>query len=113
MSTDMNGKVPVTSSRNPLIRPAGSPGAVRAGVPALKAAVRDALGLGDEHAIVIQELTCAEPGCPPVETVIGVLTAGGPARRWTLHQPLSALTAEVVRSALTEGDSGGRQDHRP
>ena len=113
MSTDMNGKVPMTSSRNPLVRPAGSPDTVRAGVPALKAAVRDVLGLGDEHAIVIQELTCAEPGCPPVETVIGVLAAGAPARRWTLHQPLSGLTAEAVRSALTEGDTGDRQDHRP
>ena len=113
MSTDMNGKVPMTSSRNPLIRPAGSPGAVRAGVPALKAAVRDVLGLGDEDAIVIQELACAEPGCPPMETVIGVLTAGRPARRWALHQPLSALTAEAVRSALIEGDTGDRQDHLP
>jgi hypothetical protein len=113
MSTDTKWKAPVTSSRNPLIRPAGSPDAVRAGVPALKAAVRDVLGLGDEHAIVIQELTCAEPGCPPVETVIGVLAAGRPARRWTLHQPLSGLTAEAVRSALTEGDTGDRQDHLP
>jgi hypothetical protein len=109
----MNGKVPVTSSRNPLIRPAGLPDHARAGVPALKAAVRDVLGLGDEHAIVIQELACAEPGCPPVETVIGVLAAGRPARRWTLHQPLSGLTAGAVRSALTEGDTGGRQDHLP
>ena len=103
----------MTSPRNPLIRPAGSPDAVRAGVPALKAVVRDVLGLGEEHAIVIQELTCAEPGCPPVETVIGVLTAGRPARRWTLHQPLSGLTTDAIRAALTEEGTGDRQDHLP
>ena len=104
----------MTSSRSPFIRSAGfSPAGARAEVPALKAAVRDVLGLGEEHAVVIQELACAEPGCPPVETVIGVLAAGGPARRWTLHQPLSSLTAEAVRSALTEGDTGHRQDRLP
>jgi hypothetical protein len=38
-----------------------------------------------------------------VETVIGVLSAGAPARRWTLHQPLSAVTAEAIRAALAAG----------
>jgi hypothetical protein len=100
----MNGKVPMTSSQNPLIRLAGTRAAARADLPALKAAVRDVLGLDDEPAIVIQELACAEPGCPPVETVIGVLSAGAPARRWTLHQPVSGLTAEAIRAALADGE---------
>ena len=90
-------------SQHPLVRVAGPRAAARADVPALKTAVREALGLSDEDAIVIQELACAEPGCPPVETVIGVLSAGAPARRWTLHQPLSAVTAEAIRAALAAG----------
>ena len=100
----MNGKVPMAGSQNPFVRLGGSPAPARADVPALKDAVRDVLGLGAEDAIVIQELACAEPGCPPVETVIGVLSAGAPARRWTLHQPVSGLTAEAIRAALTEGE---------
>lgn len=88
-----------------LVRPAGQPTAgARSDTAALKAVVRDTLQLGAEHTVVIQQLDCAEPGCPPVETVVAVLSAGVPARRWTLHQPLTDLTAEAVRTALTEGE---------
>jgi hypothetical protein len=65
--------------------------------------VRDTLQLGSEHTVVVQQLACAEAGCPPVETVVAVLSGGAPARRWTLHQPLSDLTADAVRAALIEG----------
>lgn len=92
----------MSNSQNPLVRLPGVPATARADVPALKDAVRNVLGLDAGHTIVIQELACAEPGCPPVETVIGVLSGGKPARRWILYQPLSSLTAGAIRAALTE-----------
>jgi hypothetical protein len=102
-----NGTVSMSNSQNPLVRLPGVPAtaradAARADVPALKDAVRNVLGLDAGHTIVIQEFACAEPGCPPVETVIGVLSGGKPARRWILYQPLSSLTAGAIRAALTE-----------
>jgi hypothetical protein len=71
---------------------------------ALKAAVRQLLGLDDRHTVVVQQLACAEPGCPPVETVVAVLAAGEEPRRWTLHKPLSTVTPSDIRAALTPGD---------
>jgi hypothetical protein len=95
----------MTEPKTRLVRPAGQPAtAVRADTAALKAVVRDTLQLGAEHTVVIQQLACAEPGCPPVETVIAVLSATGAARRWTLHQPLADLSAGALRSALIEGE---------
>lgn len=84
-----------------LVRPAGRPGeASRADLAALKAAVRDTLRLTAAHAVVIQQLACTEPGCPPVETVIAVLSAGAPGRRWTVHKPLAELTPQTIRDTL-------------
>ncbi|MBE1603436.1 transcriptional repressor [Actinopolymorpha pittospori] len=67
---------------------------------ALKETVRDALDLGLDHTVVIQQLACAEPDCPPIETVVAVLSPTEPPRRWTLHQPLSAVTADDIRTII-------------
>jgi hypothetical protein len=74
-----------------------------AGTAALKSVVRQVLGLDDRHTVVVQQLACAEPGCPPVETVVAVLAAGDQPRRWTLHKPLSDVTAEDIQVILTPG----------
>jgi hypothetical protein len=75
-----------------------------ADTPALKAVVRDVLGLDGRHTVMVQQLACAEPGCPPVETVVAVLATGEVPRRWTIHKPLSDVTANDIRAALTERD---------
>ncbi|MEE4588157.1 hypothetical protein ACFV27_21065 [Streptomyces antimycoticus] len=51
----------------------------------LRQSVRRLLGLDDDTGVVIRQLACAEPGCPPLETVIAVLPVNGQAHRWTLH----------------------------
>ena len=69
---------------------------------ALKAAVRDTLRLNDEQTVVIRQVACTDPGCPPVETVIAVLSAGAPSLRWTVPQALADLTPEAIRIALSQ-----------
>jgi hypothetical protein len=44
------------------------------------------LAMGEDPVVVVNELACREPGCPPIETVIGVLTGGW---RATIHKPAS------------------------
>jgi hypothetical protein len=39
----------------------------------VKAWVREAWGLPEDAPLMVSELACSEPGCPPVETVIAVL----------------------------------------
>jgi hypothetical protein len=71
--------------------------------------VRSVLRLSDDVAVTVQQLTCREPGCPPVETVIAVLAA--PPQRWTLHHPLTDITDEMVTRLLIGNPDGGPHDH--
>ncbi|MFJ8539660.1 hypothetical protein [Streptomyces sp. NPDC093591] len=66
----------------------------------LKETVRTLLALDDDTAVMIRRLTCTEPGCPPVETVVAVLPMDSTARRWTLHQPTDQITKADLRAAL-------------
>jgi hypothetical protein len=67
--------------------------------------VRSALALDPRAAVTVQQLACAEPGCPPVETKIAIL-GEGPGRRWTLHAPLSGVDDAAVRQALAAHPEG-------
>ena len=71
--------------------------------------VRTTLALPDDVAVTVQQLTCREPGCPPVETVIAVL--GAPRRRWTLHHPLTDIGDETVTRLLLDNPHGGPHDN--
>ncbi|WP_256725946.1 hypothetical protein [Streptomyces sp. IMTB 2501] len=66
----------------------------------LKEAVRTLLGLDDDTAVVVRQLACTEPGCPPLETVVAVLPMEGAARRWTLHRPADQITEGDLRATL-------------
>lgn len=70
--------------------------------------VRMVLQLPDDIAVTVQQLTCRETGCPPIETAIVVLAS--PPRRWNLHQPLLEITDEVVTRLISEHPTGGRHD---
>jgi len=65
-----------------------------------KRLVREALSLGEDDAVTISEITCADPDCPVLETIILVMRAGEPTRAHKLHGGLDGLTPEAVRDAL-------------
>ncbi|MFF0435664.1 hypothetical protein ACFYU9_26065 [Streptomyces sp. NPDC004327] len=66
----------------------------------LKETVRALLGLDDDTAVMVRQLGCTEPDCPPLETVVAVLPMEGEARRWTLHRPADRITEAGLRAAL-------------
>lgn len=68
----------------------------------LKEVVRGLLDLDDDTGVVVRQLACTEPGCPPLETVVAVLPARGEARRWTLHAAADQITEDDLRAALTD-----------
>jgi hypothetical protein len=70
--------------------------------------VRVTLRLPDDVAVTVQQLSCAEPGCPPVETVVAVLAT--PPRRWTIHRPLAEIDDALVTSRLTHSHLGDVHD---
>lgn len=73
------------------------------GARQIKAWARELLAVGEEATIMVSELRCSEPGCPPVETVIAILDGPGQARQYKIHQPSAAVTkGDVARLVAKE-----------
>jgi hypothetical protein len=63
----------------------------------VKAWVHEAAALDDNATVIVAELACTEPGCPPYEVVMAVLPAHANPVQKTLQRRLSELTrAEIV-----------------
>jgi len=58
-------------------------------VTAIKGWVRARSDVGDGVTVMVSELACTEPGCPPTETVIAVLRDDGTTTKATLHCTVS------------------------
>jgi hypothetical protein len=63
--------------------------------------VRDRLVLAEDAALMITELRCSEPGCPPFETVIAILSESDK-RQYKLHKRIDEVQDEDVRSRFAE-----------
>jgi hypothetical protein len=57
---------------------------------------RERFKLADEATILVSELACAIPGCPPIETVVAFWTADAKRHHFKLFKPV----AEVVYDDL-------------
>ncbi|MFE4816977.1 hypothetical protein ACFRFU_11190 [Streptomyces sp. NPDC056704] len=84
----------------------------------LKDAVRALLGLDNDTAVIVRQLTCSEPGRPPLETIVAVVPMEGEAHRWTLLRPADQITENDLRATLlptdrTDGTTGLRKLYRP
>jgi hypothetical protein len=66
---------------------------------AIKQWTRELLGLGDDAVVTVQEIACADPGCPLVETVIVVFEETR-TRRWKLTRPRVAVTRTMVAQTV-------------
>jgi hypothetical protein len=60
----------------------------------------DALQPPDGSFVMVRQVECSEPDCPPIETVIALLTESQPPRQWKLPVSLDVLTREQVLEAL-------------
>jgi hypothetical protein len=58
--------------------------------------VAECLRLTEADTVMVTELRCHEPDCPPIETVVALLRAGEGTRQYKLHKPAS----DVVRSDI-------------
>jgi hypothetical protein len=74
-----------------------------AAIRALKATARPLFGASEDDVIVVNELRCTEPGCPPVETVVALLRVGCEPRQIKVHRPAAEVTEEDLRAALGAG----------
>jgi hypothetical protein len=68
----------------------------------IKAETRRLLALGEDATVLVQQLACSEPGCPPVETVIAILDAGTEPRTWKLHRPAAEIDTDTLAALLAD-----------
>lgn len=71
----------------------------------IKEWVRREFGLSGDMPVTVMELRCSEEGCPPVETVIGILDWSEGARRYKVHKRMAEVGYEDVARLAS-----GRQD---
>ncbi|UXA17584.1 hypothetical protein [Mycobacterium sp. SMC-4] len=87
---------------------APSPPGASPHVGLLKGVVREELGLDDDVTVIVQQLACVEPDCPPVETVIAVL--GNPRRSWKFACASTDVTVAQLREVLAAHPKGREHD---
>jgi hypothetical protein len=75
------------------------PNGAAANGPRIRRWVRDIFALDEEAAVMVTELHCSEPGCPPIETVIAILSDGAN-RQYKLHKRIGEINEEDVRRLL-------------
>jgi hypothetical protein len=64
--------------------------------------VREIFQIAEDTTVMVTELQCAEPGCPPLETVIAILKAGNARTQHKLHKSLAEVThADVAALAAS------------
>jgi hypothetical protein len=80
----------VESMRAPMRRPGHG-----AAVDRVRGWVRERFKLADDETIMVSQVSCAIPGCPPIETLVVFWTAAG-RHHFKVFKPL----AEVVEDDL-------------
>jgi hypothetical protein len=66
---------------------------------------RELWRLGEEDSVVVSELRCSEPGCPPLETVVLIAAEGRPTFQHKLHLGASDIRREDLQALYAKESS--------
>ncbi|MGB7540725.1 MAG: hypothetical protein WBM28_01765 [Burkholderiales bacterium] len=69
----------------------------------VKAWTRERFKLPQEAAILVAELACTLPGCPPLETVVAFWTADGKRHHFKLFKPVEEVVIDDLPFAWLKG----------
>jgi hypothetical protein len=83
---------------------AGNDESRSAAIRALKVSAGLLFEASEDDAILVSELRCTEPGCPPIETAIALLRKGSEPRQVKIHKPAIEVTVEDLRAAILGHD---------
>jgi hypothetical protein len=76
-------------------------------IRAIKSVARPLFDAGEDDVILVNELRCTEPGCPPVETVVALMRVGAERRQVKIHKPAVEVTEGDLRAAIAGDDGHG------
>ena len=66
----------------------------------IKAWTRERFALGEEAAILVGEVACGIPGCPPIETVIAFWIEGDKRHHFKVFKPLAEVALDDLPPAF-------------
>lgn len=90
----------------PLLQRFGRRKPESADVARVKALARAALALDEDVSLAINEIVCADPACPGLETVILVMAPGARTRALKVQKPLAEVTADDIAACAGEAEEG-------
>jgi nitrate reductase delta subunit len=60
----------------------------------IKAWTRERFALGEDDVVMVSEIACGLPGCPPLETVVTFWTASDMRHAFKVFKPVDGVTVE-------------------
>jgi hypothetical protein len=66
---------------------------------------REVFHLNDETTVMVTELECREPGCPPIETVIAVLKGPGNTQQYKIHKAANEVGLSDIQALVGKEES--------
>jgi hypothetical protein len=70
-----------------------------AAIDRVKAWTRERFNLTDDVAILVAEIACGLPGCPPLETVVAFWTASDRRHQFKVFKPVAKVIADDLPPA--------------
>nr|WP_210302110.1 hypothetical protein [Methylobacterium brachythecii] len=68
----------------------------------LKARVIGAICLGPDDTVAVNEIACADPGCPDMETIVLVMRSGEPTQAFQIRKAIDAIQADDVSELVAQ-----------
>ncbi len=62
--------------------------------------VKEQFSLSEEATILASELRCGDPGCPPHETVIVIVSEESKARQYKINKPIAMLRESDITALV-------------
>ena len=90
----------------------GKPSAQLPAADRVRGWVRERFGLPEDAAILVSEITCAVPGCPPLETVVAFWSDDDRRHQFKVFKPVQEIGPEDLpyawqKNALAGNDGLG------
>jgi len=67
----------------------------------VKTWIAEVLHPDEETTVLVTEMRCTTPDCPPVKTVIALMQPEQPIRQYKIHKPLQDITLDDVTHLVT------------
>jgi nitrate reductase delta subunit len=75
----------------------------------IKSWTRERFALAQEAPILVGEVACAVPGCPPIETVIAFWTEGDKRHHFKVFKPIAEVLADDLPPAFMKNALADRE----